>query len=92
MKLTTFEEEALKKFDEKFYHEETIDGFPCEFLVNNEDGKCNCQLKDIKSFLLKVLRNQRLMIVKEIWKLNRDTVGYMTLPSGWSKGLKLKGK
>lgn len=41
-----------KEFDEKFWHEEALETHqPCEYLLNNEDGKCNCQIKDIKKFI-----------------------------------------
>ena len=41
-----------KEFDEKFWHEEALEIHqPCEYLLNNEDGKCNCQIKDIKKFI-----------------------------------------
>jgi SHS2 domain-containing protein len=49
--MNTLIDTKIKEYDEKFYHEETIDHEPCEVLVSNKDGKCNCQLSDIRDFL-----------------------------------------
>lgn len=57
-------------FDKKFYHEESLDTHqPCEYLVNNDDGQCNCQIKDIKQFISSLLSQARQEAVKEVIKL-----------------------
>ena len=56
------------RFDKKFYHEDDINDEPCEELINNKDGKCNCQLSDIKDFIRSLLSRQRAEIVEEMGK------------------------
>jgi len=47
----------VESFKRKFYHEESvITHLPCESLLNNQDGKCNCQIDDIEQFLLDALQ------------------------------------
>ena len=72
-KETQLSEEMEKRVDESFYHEESIEThLPCEFLLNNENGKCNCQLGDFKQFLATALEEQRLEYIEQIKALKND--------------------
>lgn len=57
-----------KEFEENFYHEENIDGEPCEFLVNKTNGKCDCQIGEIKAFI----SAQRQQAAEEATRKERD--------------------
>lgn len=64
-----------KEFDEKFWHEEALETHqPCEYLLNNEDGKCNCQIKDIKKFIHSYTRTLLESFGEEIIGRDRDEV------------------
>lgn len=60
-------------FDAQFYHEYAINDHPCEALVNNYSGKCNCQLADIKTFIQKELDQQKQEMVEKLREVLLDS-------------------
>lgn len=68
--------------------------------VSGQMSKSNLIIAFIWNFIELSLLNQRKELVeeirrdtiKEIWKLNRDTVGYMTLPRNWGKYINITKK
>ena len=62
-----------KRFDDNFYHEDTVDDQPCEYLLNNGDGKCNCQIGEAKSFIKSLLKDEKKKWVEEVIKKVENT-------------------
>lgn len=68
----------LKQFDDSIYHVETIDGNMCEALANNEDGMCNCEMKDIEMFLVQSIKDALEACRVEKKNCKADNMGCFT--------------
>lgn len=74
----TKEEKWEQDFDSRFSHWDVEFEMGCEFLLNNTDGRCNCEHDEIKSFIRTLLEerdkqaraSERQMIIKVIKCLN----------------------
>ncbi len=64
---------AMKEFEESFNHEESVlTHEPCEYLLGNTDGRCNCQIGEIKKWLTKTLKHYGDMRVREEVRISKD--------------------
>lgn len=68
-----------EEFDDNFFHGEDDIGLACEELLNNQDGKCNCQLKLIKSFIQQVRKEYRERIKNIISRIEIPKKYYLPM-------------
>jgi len=60
------QESWVDRFDNQFHHEESVlTHSPCNYLVGDGDGECNCQIGEIKTFI----STERQRVLNEVLKI-----------------------
>ena len=71
-----------EEFDNKFGHWDVEFEMGCEFLLNNTDGKCNCEHDEVKIFISNLLASERQRCVERVREMTAEAVNETTKEHG----------